>query len=113
MSRPEIREGAVIDLREALRQGGRAVAQDLKLFARPWGFKMSDVRAPTHVWHGDADTVVRIEHGQWVGEQIPGADTRILAGEGHLLFIDHADEIIKAMKRDFWESAHAQTTSSR
>lgn len=48
--------------------------------ANPW------VRLPcrTVIWHGDADGCVPPCHAEWYAKHIPGAELRLLQGEGHL-----------------------------
>src|SRR5262249_1360086 len=58
MSRPEIARAFHEDLRALSSTAARAAAQDFHLFAQPWRFRLEDVAAPVHVWHGDADVNV-------------------------------------------------------
>ena len=46
----------------------------------PWP---KDVRVPTLVLHGDADSVVDIAHGRYHAETIPGATLEVQEGAGH------------------------------
>ena len=96
LSRPEIARAFREDLRALSRTAGRASAQDFHLFARPWGFRLEDTAAPVHVWHGDADVNVPVTHGQHQAARIPKATLHLCAGEGHMLFIDRAAEILRA-----------------
>ena len=97
--RREVREAMTEEVREALRPGGRAMAQDLALFSRPWGFTPADVGAvPVRLWHGDADKVVPVRIGRYFAREIPGCRATFIAGGGHLMVIDHAGEIMAAVK---------------
>jgi pimeloyl-ACP methyl ester carboxylesterase len=97
--RREVREAMTEETREALRPGGRAMSQDLRLFARPWDFTPAEVGAvPVHLWHGDADKVVPVRVGRYFAREIPGCKATFVAGGGHLMFIDHAGEIMEAVK---------------
>ena len=96
--RPGVRERWLAETRDALRQGGRAMAQDLALFSRPWGFGPKDIRGvPVMVWHGDADRVVPVGIGRYYAREIAGCEATFFAGEEHLMLIDHADEIFAAV----------------
>lgn len=98
MKRRDVREGFVEEVRAALRPGGRAMAQDLVLFSRPWGFTPRDVGAvPVRLWHGDADKVVPVSIGQYFAREIPGCRATFVAGGGHMMIIDHAGEIMAAI----------------
>jgi len=96
LSRPEIAQSFRADLRALSRTAARAAAQDFHLFARPWGFRLEDVAVPVHVWQGDADVNVPVSHGQFQAARIPKAQLHLCRGEGHMLFIDRAAEILRA-----------------
>lgn len=98
MKRPDIRERWVVSVRESLRQGGRAMRQDLLLFARDWGFDPRDASAvPVLLWHGDDDKIVPVSVGRYFASEIAGCQATFLPGEGHLLIVDHASEILAAL----------------
>ncbi len=98
MKRCEVREAFVEEVREALRPGGRAMAQDLVLFSRPWGFAPGDVGAvPVRLWHGDADKVVPVSIGRYFAREIPGCRATFVVGGGHMMIVDHAREIMAAI----------------
>jgi pimeloyl-ACP methyl ester carboxylesterase len=86
---------------EDLILGGRlnmqAICLDVSLFARPWGFALADIEVPVHLWYGDSDTIVPVEHGQHLAKRIPGAALRIRPGEGHLGGLGAADEVFDAI----------------
>src|SRR5205085_1407633 len=69
-SHPEI-EGMFIDdlvSGSAFRFG--ALAHDMALFGRHWGFELGDVRVPVRWWHGDADSLVPLEHAEQATSRI-------------------------------------------
>ncbi|MBI5289192.1 MAG: alpha/beta hydrolase [Chloroflexi bacterium] len=97
--RREVREAFVEEVRAALRPGGRAMTQDLVLFSRPWGFTPQAVGAvPVRLWHGDADRVVRVSIGRYFAREIPGCRATFVPGGGHLMIVDHAGEIMAAVR---------------
>ena len=95
-ARPEIARAFLVDLQAASRTAARAAAQDFALFARPWRFRLEDIAAPVHVWQGDVDANVPVSHGQGLAARIPNATLHLCPGEGHMLFVDHAPEILRA-----------------
>ncbi len=95
MKRRDVREALAEETRRALRPGGRAMAQDLVLFSRPWGFTPADVGAVrVRLWHGDADKVVPASVGRYFAREIPGCQATFISGGGHMMIIDHASEIL-------------------
>jgi pimeloyl-ACP methyl ester carboxylesterase len=94
LRRPDIRWVYIEDLRLASRTAGKAASQDFALFARDWGFRLEDIAVPVHIWHGDLDTGVPLVQGRIQAELITGAKLHECPGEGHLLVVDHLEEIL-------------------
>lgn len=91
-------EQLAANIQEAFKTGTRGVAVDFQvLFARGWGFDPADITVPVQIWHGEADGNVPIEDGRRLGWMIPDAVFEEVPGEGHLLFVDHAAEILKSL----------------
>jgi pimeloyl-ACP methyl ester carboxylesterase len=88
----------VIELREAnyvpehvyLHQLQAAVAFDASERVR-------EIRAPTLVITGDADTIVPAQNSRNLAARIPHAELRIIAGGSHTFFIEKADEFNRAV----------------
>jgi pimeloyl-ACP methyl ester carboxylesterase len=96
--RPEVR-GLLGDIvAEAFRQGSAGAAWDVVLLGRPWGFSLREIRPTVYLWQGEADVLVPPGMGRYQAEQIPDCRARFLPGEGHLLVIDHIDEVIGALR---------------
>jgi hypothetical protein len=57
------------------------------------GFNVADARRFT-IWQGDQDPMVPADRAIWLAEHVPGADLRMLAGEGHLSIGLHFSEIV-------------------
>jgi len=95
MSRPRVRAQFKREVVEAFRNGSRGAAHEFVLHSRSWRTKPADVTLPVHMWHGDADVIVKIETARWLAERYPDARPAWLRGEGHLLFVDHAEDVIK------------------
>lgn len=71
----------------------QAVFLDAALFGREWGFALGDIRVPVHLFYGDSDSIVPVEHGEHLAERIPHAVLRIRPEEGHLGGLGAAREI--------------------
>lgn len=93
-ARSEMKEMFIDDLAEGGRRWFHAPVCDLVLFLRPWGFSPSDVRVPIRFWHGDADHIVPLVHGEQVAGLVPGSEIRVRSGESHLGSLDAAEEIL-------------------
>jgi pimeloyl-ACP methyl ester carboxylesterase len=98
-----IREMFADDLIRGSRTNMQALFLDAVLFGRSWGFALGDIRVPVHLWYGDADNIVPIEHGHHMARRIPNAVLRVRPDEGHLGGLGASDEILDAVIRE-WEA---------
>jgi pimeloyl-ACP methyl ester carboxylesterase len=80
---------------DAFRQGTRAAAQELSLFARPWGFELADVTTPVHLWHGTDDVNVPLAVAQAVGCALPEAHEHIVDGAAHAVGFERRREVMQ------------------
>lgn len=80
---------------EALRQGGRCVAYELTLLARPWDLRLEEVCTPVTIWQGLADNIVPPAMARHLANALPHAALHGLPGEGHLsLIVDHIERVL-------------------
>ena len=98
ISRPEIRAMFVDDARRMSRTASRAMVQDFELFASDWGFELSKIAIPVHLWQGDVDVNVPPSHAVLLHQAIPGSVLHECPGEGHFLVVDHLVEITTAIR---------------
>ena len=78
----------------ALRQGGRRVAHELTLLARPWDIRLDEVRAPVTIWQGGADNIVPAAMARYLAGALARSELHCLPEEGHLsLIVRHADRV--------------------
>ncbi len=84
IAQPDFRAMYLANLKEGLRQGWRAFADEVMLVARPWGFDLAEIRVPVHLWHGDRDTSTPLAMSEGMAARIPRSALTILAGHGHL-----------------------------
>lgn len=59
--------------------------------------RVSSIRAPTLVVHGDLDPLVPYSNGRRLAESIPGARLATLPGCGHMLMWESADELARVV----------------
>lgn len=97
LSRPAVRSALVASLVHASPTAGRAAAQEFRLFARDWGFQLEDITVPVQVWQGNADRNVPVAHAERQAAAIPRAVLHLVPGEGHVVFVDHFEEILREL----------------
>lgn len=80
--------------REGFRRGTQGALSDAQIYAQPWGFQLDQVRVPTSLWMGAADSLIPV--GALAPYRaIPGLRWRLLEGEGHYsLGLRHAAPIL-------------------
>jgi pimeloyl-ACP methyl ester carboxylesterase len=96
---PEVIAGNMAGGLEAIRQGGYGPAYDASLYWKPWGFRLTDIRIPVRVWHGEDDLNAPCEaHGRHLARAIPNARAQFYPGEGHISLIHkYAEEFISQL----------------
>lgn len=102
---PHIRRMFQEDLILGSRRNMSAIALDVALFGRPWGFALGDVRVPVYLRYGDADRIVPASHGQHLAERLPNARLRVYSGEGHLGSLGASREVIDTILEHWTEPA--------
>ncbi len=65
--------------------------------ARPWGFRMRDIRVPVIIRHGELDRLCNVEHGRWLATHVPAAKADILPGQGHTSVTVPFDEVMDGL----------------
>jgi pimeloyl-ACP methyl ester carboxylesterase len=94
---PGFAEALADSMRRAVGTGIDGWLDDAVALARPWGFRMRDIGVPVTIRQGELDHLMRIEHGRWLAEHIPGARVQILPGQGHSSILDPFDEVMDAL----------------
>lgn len=97
LRRPEVRKILGESLSEAFRRGSRGPAWEMGLYARPWGFRLGDIRTPVYLSHGEQDANAPVTMGRYLATKIPECRASFYAGEGHLHFLDRLPEILEAV----------------
>jgi pimeloyl-ACP methyl ester carboxylesterase len=100
-ARPEMKAMFIDDLASGSTHRFSAFVYDLVLFGREWGFSPRDIKVPVRFWHGDADHIVPLAHGEHLSRLVPGATLEVRPGESHLGSLDAAEEILDRVLT-FW-----------
>ncbi|MFQ5852166.1 MAG: alpha/beta fold hydrolase [Candidatus Binatia bacterium] len=96
---PGYRELFAESMAEALRQGGRGAAWELSLLARPWDFRLEEVRAPVRIWQGLADNIVPPAIARHLAAVLPHSEPHYLPDEGHIsLIVRHVDAVLADLR---------------
>ena len=81
-------------MRRALAHGFDGWIDDDLAFSKPWGFDVDRVKVPVTIWQGDLDLMVPFAHGRWLAKHVPGAQSRMVPGHGHISLVTRYRETI-------------------
>ncbi len=85
---------------EAVRDGARGAAWDLALLGRRWDFRLEDIEAPVHLWHGELDDTVPLAMARYQAAAIPRCQARFYPHDGHFsLPVNRMEEILGTLLR--------------
>ncbi|MEX2247741.1 MAG: alpha/beta hydrolase [Dehalococcoidia bacterium] len=91
------REALRLEVVEGFRRGSGGASYDFVMLVKPWGFRLDDIAMPVHLWHGEADRVVPARYARAMMPLFADPRVRWFPGEGHLLIMEHAEEIIAVL----------------
>jgi pimeloyl-ACP methyl ester carboxylesterase len=83
MARPEGHEMIRRMINEAFRHGVWGYVDDTLCLIQPWGFDVTEIRAPSRVLYGLTDVLVPRQHGDWLARNVPNAEVVIDEQGGH------------------------------
>ena len=62
-----------------------------------WGFDLPEVAGEVHVWHGERDRFVPVEHARALAAALPRCRARFDAQDGHFFFRRRVAEVLGAL----------------
>jgi pimeloyl-ACP methyl ester carboxylesterase len=84
---------------EALRDSADGWIDDALAFCAPWGFNLSDIKAPVLLWHGQNDVFSPVAHARWLADQIPHAIMSIRPGTAHFAALEVMPDVLSWLIR--------------
>jgi pimeloyl-ACP methyl ester carboxylesterase len=82
---------------EAFRQGAEGAAWDRVIFHEPWPFRLDEITAEVHVWHGELDVITPRANADFLAGAISGCRLTIWSEDGHIGIARHWDEILETL----------------
>ncbi|NTU46159.1 alpha/beta hydrolase [Candidatus Roizmanbacteria bacterium] len=95
--KPEFNKRFMLTIAEAMKQGVKGVAYDLKLYTSDLGFPLHKIKAKTYIWYGETDKNVSVNMGTYYHENIPNSELTLYPNEGHIAQLTHAEEILSTL----------------
>ncbi len=90
------------DVQESFRQGTQAVTEETMLNYKPWGFALSDINMPVHLFHGTEDKLVPFSFGEYKASHLPHAIFNPLHGKGHFYLLLNAAELFNYLQKKIY-----------
>lgn len=94
---PRLRRHLFAMLREGLRQGFTGVGWDNVAWVGPWDVDVDLAARPVHLWYGARDSMMPLEHGQWLAHHLPAAELVVYQEEGHLSVLRRWEEMLRTV----------------
>lgn len=91
---------------EAARQGSRGLSWELSMIARPWGFRLEDIRVPVRLWYGTGDVTTPLQMAYYLASAIPTADLELWPDAAHQAIFVHWREVLSALVGDASTRSH-------
>ena len=92
------------DLSEAFRQGSEGIVSEILTLLKPWGFDLTEIDLPIHVWHGTADSIVPFNLFNYTVSKLPNAIPHIVDNGGHFIALEYASQILGALTSESADS---------
>ena len=85
---------------ENLRASRRGYTQETELLMHHWGFKLFDITAPVHLWHGEADRINLPGWGRFVAAELRHGELTTWPEAGHFGLFEHWGDILSTLVED-------------
>jgi pimeloyl-ACP methyl ester carboxylesterase len=77
--------------------GVRGMIDDYVTVSSAWGFDLREVIGEVHVWHGEQDRFVPVEHARALAAALPRCHAQFDAEDGHFFFRRRLAEVLGAL----------------
>jgi pimeloyl-ACP methyl ester carboxylesterase len=77
--------------------GVRGMIDDYVTVCSAWGFDLRDVLGEVHIWHGEQDRFVPVEHARALAAALPRCRATFDAYDGHFFFRRRLNEVLGAL----------------
>ena len=97
LSSSEMRAYAAVSLRESFAQGPEGWLDDAWAQLAPWGFALSEVSVPVHMWYGELDRNMPGRSIERMAAELNVASLEIIPNAGHLGWLRQEDRVLRAL----------------
>lgn len=97
LGEPEIAEALKREYAEAFYQGAEGLNQEIGLMRQHWGFELSSIRLPVHLFHGEQDANVPVALARLVVAQLSDPRPQFIDNAAHYWYVHHFDQVLDAL----------------
>ncbi|MEM1503822.1 alpha/beta hydrolase [Domibacillus sp. 8LH] len=85
LTQEEVLDSTILHLKEAYRQGVEGALYETRLLTENWGFNLSNIQVPVHIWHGEEDTLSPVSEVKKMAGRFSTVTSRYIKDGGHFL----------------------------
>ena len=85
-----------LDIPESMRQGGRGWLRETEVRGLAWSFDPAAIRCPVRAFHGERDSLERLDNLRRIIALIPDASVTVYPGGDHLSPLLHPERLVAA-----------------
>jgi len=97
LARPEVFDALKDEYAEAFYQGADGLNQEIGLMRQRWGFALSTIQGPVHLFHGEQDANVPVALAQQVVAELSDPRPQFIDNAAHYWYVDHFDQVLDAL----------------
>jgi pimeloyl-ACP methyl ester carboxylesterase len=97
LQQPELRVMLATSLREAFINGPQGWFDDAWALGNPWGFNLTDVTVPVHMWYGELDRNVPLAAVKTMATQLTVASLEVIRAAGHLGWLKQEASVLDTL----------------
>jgi len=98
LDRPEVIDALKREYAEAFVQGAEGLNLEIGLMRSRWGFSLSTIGLPVHLFHGEQDANVPVALAQQVVAELTDPRATFIEGAAHYWYVDHFSEVLDALE---------------
>ena len=93
----EMRQTAIESFLAAAAGGVQGMVEDYVTCCTAWGFDLREVLGEVHLWHGERDRFVPVEHARALAAALPRCRAQFDPEDGHFFFRRRVAEVLGAL----------------
>jgi pimeloyl-ACP methyl ester carboxylesterase len=93
----EMGETAIASFLAAASGGVQGMIEDYVTCCTSWGFDLGEVLGEVHLWHGERDRFVPVEHARALAAALPRCRAQFDADDGHFFFRRRVADVLGAL----------------